>query len=141
MAARRLKRERLGEAIDRAISKWCEEPFDWARNNCVLSIADIILDAEGYDPAEPSFRNRKFKTMAGAMRAAAKAGGFVALVERAADRHGWREIHPSEALLGDIGLISPRIFLVKHHSLWVQRLETCGFGAEPTGAISRAWRI
>lgn len=137
MADKLDKRAKLDAAIMRAIDKWCSEPFQWGRNDCLLSLADIIKDALGYDPAA-DFRNR-YTTRRGAARVAKAHGGFRGALKRAARRHGWRPISPAQAKTGDVGAVSDRVFVIRHGGFWLQRTEQPGFRAV-TDAVF-AWRI
>jgi len=134
------KREALAVAIRRHVDMWCEQPFEWGRGDCFLSLSDIILEARGYDPGA-EFRNR-YKTKLGALRVTREHGGFAGALEYVADCAGWHEIDPLRAKVGDIGLQRSGTVcgLIKDLNLWVGRNETA-FAALPTEEISRAWRV
>lgn len=134
------KREALAAAIRRHVDLWCENPFEWGRGDCFLSLSDIILEARGYDPGA-MFRNR-YTTKRGAIRVTAEYGGFACALEFVAITAGWREIEPRLALVGDIGLqrAGTTCGLIRDVELWVGRNETA-FSALPTDQIARAWRV
>ena len=133
----------VAEAIDGAISSWCEVPFNWGSSDCILSIADIVQVRFGYDPAAP-YRGR-YRTMRGALRVTKPDGGFAGAVIGAALRHGWLAIPASEARDGDVGLVrcekGLRIGVIKRGPRWLCRIEGCGFHALETKDVERAWRV
>ena len=47
-----MSRTRLSEALDREVDRWCREPMEWGIDDCALSVANVIREALGYDPAE-----------------------------------------------------------------------------------------
>lgn len=136
------KREALEHAIRRGVVRWSETAFAWGVADCLLSLADIVLDARGYDPAAP-FRNR-YSTRIGAVRVTRAYGGFDGALEAMAWDCGWREIRPRDALVGDIGLLdgASRTVggVIKDVNLWIGRKEH-GFIALPTPRVARAWRV
>lgn len=138
-----MSRKRLAEEIDRAVERWCREPFQWGRLDCLLSLADIIKAAHGYDPAE-EYRGR-YWSLHGAMNATRNVGSFGGALQRAAHQFSWPEIAPRDARIGDVGLISngtePRCGVIKHRRLWLS-VHPAGYGfhAYPTQAVVAAWR-
>lgn len=127
------------EAIQLAIGRWCAKPMQWGVDDCLLSLADIVKDARGYDPAA-YFRDR-YSTRRGALLATRTFGGPVGALRAAARRHGWKRVEPEHARTGAIAYYSKSHFVIKHGALWIQRLDVAGFGAEPRLPIERAWRI
>jgi len=136
------KRERLNKAIRVAVPVWCSEPFVWGSADCLLSLADIIKDARGYDPAAP-FRGR-YSTRIGALRVTREFGGYEGALEAMAYDADWREIDPSSAKIGDIGIVENARGavggVIKDNVLWLGRKDF-GFHAFPTERIARAWRV
>lgn len=144
MASQLGRRARLAAAIDAAVNgEWCERPFEWGTRDCLLSLADIIHRANGYDPAA-EYRGR-YHSMRGALRVTRALGGFAGALESAAIEHCWRRIEPDRALVGDIGIVANvhglRIGVIKHYRLWVTRREGYGFATFGTGEVERAWRV
>jgi hypothetical protein len=136
------KRARLEAAIERAHQRWSQEPFEWGKANCLFSLADIIVEACGYDPAA-EWRGR-FTTQIGCRRAT-KRFGFAGALESAAIGNEWQAIPPAEALIGDIGLLRATqgicCGVIRFRAgLWLGRSET-GFCAVPTKMVKLAWRI
>lgn len=37
------------EAVETALRKWAREPFVWGKTDCMLSVADYLIDAVGVD--------------------------------------------------------------------------------------------
>lgn len=136
------KREALEQAIRRGVLRWSDTDFAWGVADCLLSLADIILDARGYDPAAP-FRGR-YKTRIGAIRVTREFGGFDGALEAMAFEHHWREISPRRAMIGDIGLLKQASGavggVIKDVNLWIGRKER-GFIALPAHRVERAWRV
>jgi hypothetical protein len=136
------KRERLEKAIRAAVPVWCAEEFVWGTADCLLSLADIIKEARGYDPAMP-FRGR-YSTRIGALRVTREFGGYEGALEAMAHDAGWGEISPSSAKIGDIGIIKNARGavggVIKDAALWVGR-KNYGFHTFPTEHIARAWRV
>lgn len=136
------KREALAAEVAAAIGLWCRDPFTWGRGDCFLSLADIIMRARGYDPAE-FFRGR-YTTARGAARVTREFGGFAGAFEFVAQTNDWREIKPKDAMIGDVGLLagkdSPRCGVIRHEKLWVGRTLT-GFAGVPVDQVARAWRV
>lgn len=136
------KRQRFAVSIKAALSDWCEQPFVWGRSDCLLSLADIVAEARGYDPAAP-FRGR-YTTARGAARVTSAYGGFAGALEAMAAAHGWREIEPRQARIGDVGLLQgargPRCGVIRHERLWVGRTLTA-FAGVRTELVARAWRV
>lgn len=54
------------EAIQSALRKWMREPFAWGKSDCMLSVADYLIDAVGVD-CGGRFRGR-YSTMVGCAR-------------------------------------------------------------------------
>lgn len=141
------KREALERGIRAAFDQWCDDPFVWGQSDCLLSIANIIKEARGYDPAA-QFRNR-YKTKIGAFRVAREFGGPVGAIEAMADLCGWREIDPEDAKVGDAGVVAasdfsaPSVFgggVIRDVNLWIGRTPN-GICALPTERIGIAWRV
>lgn len=137
------ERRRLAAEVDLAIDKWSRTPFEWGKSDCLLSLADIIATATGFDPAA-EYRGR-YHTMIGAARVTRRWNGFAGALERAAKLAGWKPIKPSEAQIGDIGIVEnargPRCGVVRHHLLWVGRTEGAGFCGVPSDRVLIAWSV
>lgn len=138
------KRDAFGHAISRAIERWCVEPFQWGSGDCLISLADIVREARGYDPAAP-FRGR-YVTMRGALRVTRVYGGFAGALEEMALQCRWRPlICPRGALVGDIGLLNgagrSACGVIRYYDgFWVGRTER-GFAAVPVDRVSMVWRV
>lgn len=136
------KRAGLELAIREAVVTWTATPFIWGTADCLLSLADIILKARGYDPAAP-FRDR-YSSRIGAVRVTRNYGGFDGALEAMAWDCGWYEIKPRLAFVGDIGLLEHASGavggVIKDVNLWIGRKER-GFIALPTPRVTRAWRV
>lgn len=79
------------------------EPMVWGKDDCGLWVADIVKAVTGHDPAA-EIRDR-YTTERGALRIYRKAGGTMAVLNRA----GWGRVETPENL--DIGLIEGRPFM------------------------------
>lgn len=135
------KREALEAAIRAAVPQWCSEPFVWGRADCLLSLADIILAARGYDPAA-QFRGR-YQTRRGAYRVTREFGGPSGALAAMAYDCGWNEINPARAKIGDIGTYvngHASGGVIRDSFIWIGRTET-GFAGVPTAQVERAWRV
>lgn len=136
------KREALQRAVRTATDRWCAEPFVWGAADCLLSLADIIVEARGYDPAAP-FRGR-YTSRIGAIRITREYGGFEGALAAMAVDAGWREISPPSAKVGDIGVIQNASGavggVIRDCALWVGRKDM-GIHAFPVERIARAWRV
>jgi hypothetical protein len=134
--------ERFDAAIKAAIEEWCSSPFQWGTSDCFLSLADIVQQVDGKDPAA-EFRGR-YRSEFGALRVTLPYGGFSGAVLAMSLRHGWLPINPERAEVGDIGIlrgpIGPQCAVIQHRTLWVGR-DLHGFSARPTSDVSRAWRV
>lgn len=135
------KREALESAIRAAVQRWVREEFQWGRADCLLSLADIILAARGYDPAA-QFRGR-YKTRIGAYRITRDFGGPAGALAAMAYECGWNEIDPARAKLGDLGTFANGPAsggVIRDSFLWIGRTET-GFAGIPATQVDRAWRV
>lgn len=54
------------EAVQTALRKWAREPFVWGKTDCMLSVADYLIDAVGVD-CGGRYRGR-YSTRRGCMR-------------------------------------------------------------------------
>lgn len=136
------KRARLEKAIRSAVTVWCSERFVWGSADCLLSLADIIKEARGYDPAAP-FRGR-YSTRIGALRVTREFGGYEGALAAMAYDAGWRVINPEFAKVGDIGVIKNAHGtvggVIRDVALWVGRKDL-GFHTFPTESVAVAWRV
>lgn len=55
------------EAVQAALTRWAREPFVWGKADCMLSVADYLIDAVGVD-CGGRFRG-KYASRRGCMRA------------------------------------------------------------------------
>jgi hypothetical protein len=136
------RRQRLAAELDAALLRWAATPFVWGASDCFTAVADVVLAARGYDPAQ-GYRGR-YATARGAVRVTAPAGGFTGVIEAAAAREGWTEIDPGDARIGDVGLAASRKGLrsgiIRHRRMWVGRRDH-GFYAVSDDQVGRAWRV
>lgn len=136
------KREALEAAIRLAVDEWTRTPFVWGSSDCLLSLANIILSARGYDPAAP-FRGR-YTSRIGAIRVTREFGGFDGALASMLYDAGCREIVPRSAIIGDIGILENAAGavggVIRDIQMWVGRKDY-GFVALPTGRVARAWRV
>ncbi len=145
MAGQRLSlRSRMKQEIERALDRWCSEPFEWGRSDCILSIADIVRAVCDYDPAM-DFRGR-YSTKIGALRVTHQCRGFAKAVIRASHDFSWKVIDPSWAKTGDVGIAStpamPCCGVIKYRSAWVSVApQGFGFQSHPTGNVKLAWQV
>lgn len=93
---RRLEKEVMA-AMDRAVA----QEMRWGVDDCTLWAVEPIRRVLGYDPAEKG--RGHYKTRRGAAQVLGKAG-LAGALRRAARRHGWTKIDPTEAKPGDLGL-------------------------------------
>lgn len=76
-------------------------PFVWGHHDCLMWLADWILEVRGIDPAA-AWRG-SYTTQPGALRVIVKAGGMVAHVERVVAPLGIRRT--DEPARGDIAVV------------------------------------
>lgn len=94
-------RRRLEKEVIAAMERAVTQEMRWGVDDCTLWAVEPIRRVLGYDPAE---RGRgHYKTRRGAARVLGKAG-LAGAMRRAARRHGWTRIEPTEAKPGDLGL-------------------------------------
>jgi hypothetical protein len=90
------------DRLSRFLNKAAAKPFAWGVNDCLLWLADWILDQREIDPAY-DFRG-KYSTMLGAARIIRDAGGMQGLVDRRASLAGLRRASPGSR--GDIAIVT-----------------------------------
>lgn len=135
------KREALEAAIRAAVPTWVRQEFQWGRADCLLSLADIILAARGYDPAA-RFRGR-YQTRRGAYRITREFGGPAGALAAMAFECRWNEIDPVRAKIGDVGTFvngHASGGVIRDSFIWIGRTET-GFAGVPAEQVDRAWRV
>lgn len=118
--------------IDAAVRSRFSQPFVWGRCDCCMAVADVLVAMGRPDPAAP-YRGR-YHDEAGA--AEALRGGVAGMMDREAARLGWREISPSAALPGDVG-VCKGVLLIRTETAWAGK----GLrGAVILRRAERAWR-
>jgi hypothetical protein len=90
------------DPLSRFLNRIAATPFAWGTNDCLLWLADWIVDQREVDPAY-DFRG-KYSTMLGAARIVRGAGGMLALVERRVTLAGLPRVPPGAR--GDIAIVS-----------------------------------
>lgn len=124
-------------AITSALSAWAG-PVKYGRDDCLLGLANIILEVEGKDLAA-RYRKR-YRSRNGAIRVLGRAG-VAGAVARGARKLGMAPSPPSRCKTGSLGLIPGPEGLsgaMRHGPLWVSR-GPLGFVAVPSERVLKAW--
>lgn len=137
--AERNLRRRIAYHLDKARRACGGRPMVWGRDDCVLFHANIERAATGRDPAI-EWRGR-YRTMRGARRILGQ-GGLPAAMRRIARRNGCRSVKPSEAKVGDVGLLplpwAYSVVRMLHKNEWIGRNDR-GWSVIPTERVRFAW--
>lgn len=135
-------RERLEVAVVAAMAKAARTQMSWGRDDCALWVAGVLRRALGYDPAR-RWRGR-YWSRGGALRMLGK-GGIEGALGEAADRHGWREIAPADAQVGDVAMAGARggrpVTMVCRGRGWFVGRDSVGFAAVRAAKIVKAWAV
>jgi len=136
-------RGRLEAALLAAMARAATTEMVWGRDDCALWVAGVLRQALGYDPAR-RWRGR-YWSRGGARRLLGKGGMEDALAE-AAGRHGWREIDPADARVGDVALaranqMARPVTMVCRAPGWFVGRDSVGFAAVRTAKIIKAWAV
>jgi hypothetical protein len=142
-------RARLAASVENAMRQVARLPAVDGRDECTLRWANVIREALGYDPARP-YRGRYWSR--GGMGRALGPGGLVGAIETAAARYSWREIAPSDAQVGDIGIVpvlvggratrrTLRITAICRAPDWFLLRQDVGFAACRAKVVERAWAV
>jgi hypothetical protein len=113
--------------------------FGWGSHDCAILTADCILAVTGMDPAE-NFRGRY--DSAESAKAALAEAGFDTAVDVVAQH--FAEIHPSQAIVGDIAVIPTRQGPATAPVMGAELAAYAGngiLGAVPLADAVRAFRI
>ncbi len=133
-------RRRLQYHLLRAMKIATKRGMRWGVDDCALWHADIDVAAMNRGDPAASFRGR-YKTKRGAHRVLGLLGLPLAL-RQAADAFGCRRIKPSEAKVGDLGIMPMdgafSTFRMLHRDEWIGRNEA-GYSMAPTKLIKYAW--
>lgn len=141
-----VRRQRLAEAVLRAMDRAVASPMRWGHDDCALWCAEPIREVLGYDPAM-GFRDRY--TDCDSANALFGKTGLLGALRSAARRHKWRQIKPDDALVGDIGLAIVRgpedrmiqtCMICRIQGWFVARNEN-GFTALQSRHVARAWAV
>lgn len=127
-------------AIAAALKRSCASAVVWGRDDCLMWLADIYLEATGVDPAGP-WRGR-YASRAGALRLLG-AGGVRAAVHDAARRMGWQPVAPDQAEAGALGLIETEdgpAGVIFDGRIWVGRVDY-GFSGWHGALVAEAWSV
>lgn len=65
--------------VENTVRKWRSTPFKWGKSDCMLSIADHVLDVTGYDPSN-GWRGT-YDTETGARARVSEAGGEARMLD------------------------------------------------------------
>lgn len=143
-------REKARSEVLKAMSDWTIRDMEWGVDDCMLSVANILVHLIGVDPAS-EVRGR-YKTRLGAYRILGR-GGTLQMAKSTAKSLGWRQIRPETAMPGDVGLISKlvknrrgdvevmAVAVVCRDAGWFVARAKRGFVAFPSGRVSHAWSI
>lgn len=137
--------------IPAAMERWSKRVMEWGVDDCMLSVADIVSELTGSDPAV-AYRGR-YKTRSGARHALGKGGVLQAALTAAADKN-WKPIEPMAARAGDVGLIEIVIKRSKGRKPvtdyvaticrapgWFIVRSAAGFTVLPAVKVTKAWAI
>lgn len=134
-------RQRLEEAVVRAMDSASKKEMQWGIDDCALWFANTINDALGYDPAA-QWRTG-YKDKAGAIKTLGNLGlSFAA--RNAANKYGWERITPLDAQVGDIGLsvIGGNVTtLICRSQKWFLARNEVGYTAIDSQAVRVAWSV
>lgn len=121
----------------------------WGVDDCMLAVADVVMEITGKDPAKP-FRGR-YTTKRGALRVMGR-GGTLKAANDAARRLRWRGISPHSAGPGDVGLMLMKGEDMRGRQVTVYAAMICrapgwfvgrneaGFTGFPASKLVKAWR-
>lgn len=139
-------RDRLDAAIMRAMDASAANPVRWGIDDCALWCAGPIKEALGYDPA---FAFRGMYSDCNGANALMKKTGLLGAIRHAARLNQWKQIKPSDARVGDIGLaivsrpdgkMVQTCMICRKAGLFVGRSEG-GYTALPSQFVARAWAV
>jgi hypothetical protein len=92
------------DPLSRFINRAAVTPFAWGRFDCLLWLADWVIEQREVDPA--GFLRGRYTTMLGAARIVRDGGGMVELVDRQTNLAGLRRVGTGRPLRGDIAVVS-----------------------------------
>jgi hypothetical protein len=127
------------EAIKTAMRKWMKEPFEWGKSDCMLSVADYLIDAVGADCGgqfRGKYANRKeCARLSGYMRDPVKP--FAACV---AEIPLQETTEPKKGDVGVIHMAGETVGAVCLGDKWAARADPGLFISTPT-KILKAWAV
>lgn len=131
----------ITDCIASALDEWIATPIVYGTSDCGLAIADIhnAFHGDGRDFGK-TWRGR-YDSREGYEVLLGK-GGVLRAAWRVARKNNWPRIEPSEAVDGDISIITgaddERSFAIRYQGRWLVRA-SYGFSAFADDDVLRAW--